>query len=341
MTALAPAGHITAMVSPRGPLTGWLLDHLARTDDGARADRAAPTASARDGWSDDLHLALFLCHELHCSGLPGVDDETEWDVELLAFRAGLERAFVSSLERSVPKHPAERPLGRTIEAIIAADDGPSVSRHMERSGTLEQMREFVVHRSAYQLEEGDHHTFAIPRLSGAGKRTLAMIQAGEYGADGDDREMHATLFAGTMRALGLDDGRHAYLDSLPASALAVSNLISLFGLHRRWRGALVGQLALFELTSVEPMGRYSRALERMGAPAAARRFYDVHVRADAEHEVWALEMVEQVAAAEPQLADDIVFGVRCALEVECRFAAGLLERWGAAAAPADLRDAAA
>jgi hypothetical protein len=183
--------------------------------------------------------------------------------------------------------------------LLASDDGPSISRHMERVGTLDQMRQFVIHRSAYQLEEGDHHTFAIPRLRGPGKRSLAMIQAGEYGADGDDREMHATLFARTMRALGLDDRRHAYLDELPATALAVSNLISLFGLNRRWRGALVGHLAAFELTSVEPMGRYSRALERLGASGDARRFYDVHVLADAEHENWALAMAAQVAATEP------------------------------------------
>ena len=34
-----------------------------------------------------------------------------------------------------------------------------------------------------QLAEGDHHTFAIPRVGGAAKQSLAAIQAGEYGAE--------------------------------------------------------------------------------------------------------------------------------------------------------------
>jgi hypothetical protein len=324
--------HAGERLAARGPLTRRVLARLASLSgtpisDSTRPD-AGPDARAADGWSDDLHLALFLCHELHCSGLPGVPDDAEWDPDLLALRRQLEDRFESALRRAVPPSTVEVPVDQALLAALASDDGPSISRHMEHAGTIEQMREFVIHRSAYQLEEGDHHTFAIPRLRGAGKRSLARIQAGEYGADGDGREIHATLFAQTMRALGLDDRRHAYLDRLPASALAVSNLISLFGLNRRWRGALVGHLAAFELTSVEPMGRYSRALDRLGAPSEARRFFDVHVLADAEHEIWAMEMAQQVAATEPALVDDIVFGARCALEVERRFAEDLFHRWG-------------
>ena len=57
-----------------------------------------------------------------------------------------------------------------------------------------------------------------------------------------------------MRALGLDPTYGAYLDALPGTTLATVNLITLFGLHRRWRGALVGNLAVYEMTSVVPMG---------------------------------------------------------------------------------------
>jgi hypothetical protein len=189
------------------------------------------------------------------------------------------------------------------------------------------MRRFVMHRSPYQLKEADPHTFAIPRLPGRAKQLLVKIQAGEYGAEVDGHLMHAQLFAQTMRGLGLDDRRHAYLDELPASAFMVSNLISLFGLNRRWRGALVGHLAMFEATSVVPMSRYAKALERMGAPAEARRFYEVHVLADAAHERMGIEMAEALAADEPELTDSILFGARCAVAVERCFAGELFERW--------------
>ncbi len=38
-----------------------------------------------------------------------------------------------------------------------------------------------------------------------------------------------------MDELGLDSSYHAYLDVAPALTLATVNVMSLFGLHRRWR----------------------------------------------------------------------------------------------------------
>ena len=67
--------------------------------------------------------------------------------------------------------------------------------------------------------------------------------------------------------------------------LATVNLMSLFGLHRRLRGAIVGHLALFEMTSSIPNRRYATGLRRLGLDdPAATRFFDEHVEADAVHE---------------------------------------------------------
>jgi hypothetical protein len=290
-------------------------------------DLARPPVEVTDPFDDDLQLALYLSYEPHFSDLPGVAHVEEWDLARLSFREALERAFEAGLRAIAGALPPGGCVRELVPAMIAADDGPSLSRYMERRGSLAEMREFVVHRSAYQLKEADGHTFGIPRLAGRAKQLLAHIQAGEYGADADDRVMHSALFAQTMRELGLDDRLHAYLDVLPGSALAISNTISMFGLHRRFRGALVGHLAVFEMTSVQPMGRYSRGLERMGANARARRFYDVHVLADSEHEVMALDMAEALTAAEPHLTADVLFGAACAIAAEQRFASVLLDSW--------------
>src|ERR687894_167688 len=64
------------------------------------------------------------------------------------------------------------------------DDGPSLSSYLERDGTLEQFREFAVHRSAYQLKEADPHSWAMPRLGGPPKAAMVEIQADEYGGGG-------------------------------------------------------------------------------------------------------------------------------------------------------------
>src|SRR5205807_1346809 len=113
------------------------------------------------------------------------------------------------------------------------------SSHLGPRGTIEQLREFAIHRSLYQLKEADPHTWAIPRVTGRAKAALVGIQSDEYGG-GRAPAMHAELFADTLRALDLDATYGAYLDLVPGATLTTVNLVSLFGLQRRWRGALIG-----------------------------------------------------------------------------------------------------
>ena len=280
---------------------------------------------------EDLQLALYLCYELHYRGLPGVDERWEWSPSLLALRQALEARFESALRAAVgPVGPAPAPeeLDVALRAIADADDSPSLSRHVERAATLEQVREFLIHRSAYQLKEADPHSWAIPRLSGAPKAALVEIQADEYGGGRPER-MHARLFAEAMDALGLDSRYGAYLEQLPAVTLATVNLMSLCGLHRRLRGALVGHLALFEMTSSIPNRRYGDGLRRLGWDSgAATRFFDEHVTADAVHEaIAAVDLAGGLARLEPELSKDILWGANALVMIEGRWARALLDAW--------------
>ena len=289
-------------------------------------------ADGADGWADDdLQLALYLCYELHYRGFQGVDPRWEWHPDLLAFRSCLEDSFETGLTELVTFAPGT-PAGSVeseLWSLVEDAGGPSLSGYVCERGTLEQVRELAVHRSAYQLKEADPHTWAIPRLVGGSKAAMVEIQADEYGG-GVEAEMHASLFAVTMAELGLDSRYGAYLDWIPGPTLATVNLMSLFGLHRRLRGALVGHLAVFEMTSVGPMGRYDAALARLGIGSRGRRFYQVHVEADAHHQhVASSEMAGRLAQDEPELADDILFGARALMAVERRFTEHVLDCWQA------------
>ncbi len=281
---------------------------------------------------DDFQLALYLLYELHYRGFAGVDDAWEWEPSLLGARQGLESCFEMALLGEVGDVGDVGSSGipaRLQQIIEQGGGGRSLSGYIEERGTIDELRELAMHRSAYQLKEADPHTWAIPRLAGAPKAAMVEIQADEYGG-GVAPDMHASLFADTMASLGLDTSYGAYLDRLPGATLATVNLVSLFGLHRRWRGALVGHLAIFEMTSCEPMGRYSRALRRLGFGPAARRFYDVHVEADVHHAVVAAtKMAGGLAAAEPRVADDILFGAQALMAVEARFSNSVLDAWSA------------
>jgi hypothetical protein len=292
---------------------------------------AAPPAEDDPLNGDDFHLALYVLYELHYRGFAGVDDRWEWEPSLLAIRQNLESLFEMALlcEVGNVEPAADSVAARLRDVIDSGAGGRSLSAYMEQRGTIDQLRELAIHRSAYQLKEADPHTWCIPRLAGAPKAAMVEIQADEYGA-GVAPDMHASLFADTMASLGLDTTYGAYLDRLPGTTLATVNLVSLFGLHRRRRGALVGHLAIFEMTSCEPMGRYSRALRRLGLGRTARRFYDVHVEADVHHAVVAAnKMAAGLAAAEPHLAQDIVFGASALMAVESRFSDHVLDAFSA------------
>ncbi len=129
-----------------------------------------------------------------------------------------------------------------------------------------------------------------------------------------------------MCELGLDDTYGAYLDVIPGVTLATVNLASYFGLHRRFRGALMGHLAMFEMTSVEPMGRYSAALRRHGFGPWARLFYDTHVVADAHHQTVATrDLAGGLVRDEPHLASDVLFGAQALGALGQRFTTYLLD----------------
>jgi hypothetical protein len=275
---------------------------------------------------DDLHLALFLAYALHYRGLPGVDDRREWDPSVLAFRAALEEVFEGALRAQVEADDTTDVAGALRDRALD-DPKPSLSRYLEREATVAQFREFVIHRSAYHLMEADPHSFAIPRLHGRTKAALVEIQADEYGG-GDPERMHSRLFAGTMLAIGLDPTLDAYLDRIPGVTLAAVNLVSMFGLHRRLRGALVGHLGLFELTSSIPNLRYGNGLRRLGFDKAATDFFDEHVEADAVHgAIASQDLAGSFADGDPDRAAQVLFGADALACVEARVSTYLLERW--------------
>jgi len=322
------AARLIELPSPRGPLSGRLFEAL----EGPPGTGLEPPEAVESGdpiADEDLQLALYVAYEVHYTEIRGVDPGWEWAPSLLAFRAELERPFEAAVDELVEPATDQElaSVGAALQEVVAEDPGPPLSRYMETQGTLEQMREHVIHRSAYQLKEADPHSWAIPRLSPGPKAALLEVQADEYGGGSAER-MHAVLFAKTMAALGLDPTYGAYLEQLPGVTLATVNLMSGFGLHRRRRGALVGHLAGFEMTSSIPNRRYGNALRRLGCVREATHFYDEHVEADAVHEnIAAWDLAGGLAADEPGVAADILYGARALLQVEARWATHLMDSW--------------
>ena len=316
--------------SPRGHLSAEVVRLLRSC---SNLTVAPALLAAAGDITDPLHdgdfqLALACLYELHYRGFDDAGrDDHEWDPDLLRLRGALEHRLESALRADIGAPAAGGDIGRVLRELVGQHEGPSLSSYLLKSGTVDQFRDFLMQRSVYQLKEADPHTWQLPRLAGRAKEVLAEIQADEYGG-GIPGRAHASLFATSMRALGLDDTYGAMWDAALPETLAAVNVMSLLGLHRRHRGAALGHLAALEMTSTEPNRRYANGLRRLGFGAEATAYFDEHVEADAVHEqLAAVDLCGSFVAAEPGLRAEVMWGAACCLELDQLAGEALLDSW--------------
>ena len=304
----------------RGPISQAVIDLCAGRDEGS-----FPCPRVIDPYGEDLQLALYVCYELHYRGFDGVPDAMEWDVDLLGLRLELEAIFLEALRRDVP---GGDDLDAELAGLLRESVGePSVSQHLATVGTIEQFREYVMHRSAYHLKEADPQLLVVSRLDGPAKAGLVAVEHDEYGA-GRHSAMHSELYAAMMRELGLPSAYGEVLDRVSGTVLAEVNLMTLCGLRRELRGASVGQFAVIELTSSPGSARLVRAARRLGCGPHTEHYYAEHVEADAVHEqILRREVLAPLVEREPELRADVVFGIQASQLLGGRFADEVLDAW--------------
>ncbi|MDI2027106.1 iron-containing redox enzyme family protein [Saccharopolyspora sp. TS4A08] len=314
---------MTALPHPRGPLSEAVTTALTG------AAPVPPPAAARghDPFGDDLALALHTCYELHYRGFDDVSPDWEWEPELLALRAEMERSFLDALREQV--RVSDDVTGALDGLLVETVPGSGVSHHLRDRGEWWQLREHFAHRSIYHLKEADPHAWVIPRLQGRAKAALVAVEFDEFGGGRGDR-VHARLFADLLEGAGLSPEYLHYLDVVPAPQIRIVNLMSLLGLHRGLRGALVGHFADAEITTAPSAQRLATGLHRLGAAPECVHFYTEHVEADAVHEqVLRRDVIGDLLDREPHLATDVVFGIEATEFLEAKLSEHLLDAWGA------------
>jgi pyrroloquinoline quinone (PQQ) biosynthesis protein C len=156
---------------------------------------------------------------------------------------------------------------------------------------------------------------------------LAELQYDEFGAGRPER-LHSTLFARALEAAGLDASYGAHIDVVPALTLAVNNAMSMFGLHRRRRGAAMGHLAAFESTSSLPCRRYSAGADRLGFDERVQDYFDEHVEADAVHEQLALRSIcQRLVDQDPALQRDVLTGAAVCVALDALAGRQMVDAW--------------
>ncbi|MBP2328634.1 hypothetical protein JOF56_009019 [Kibdelosporangium banguiense] len=310
---------------PRGELSAVVVEALR----GEPADHGYPDVAARraDPYGEDLQLALQVCYELHYRGFDSVNPDWEWNPDLLRLRAIMEDTFLTALRDEAA---GGDDISGTLDALLTEPvDGTGISHYLRDEGEWWQACEYFVHRSIYHHKEADPHAWVIPRLQGQAKASLVAVEFDEFGGGRGER-MHSQLYVDLLAGAGLETGYLHYLEVVPAAMLAVVNMMSLFGLRRSMRGALVGHFAAAEITTAPSAQRMAKALRRLGASPACVVFFAEHVEADAVHEqVMRRDVIGDLLAREPELTEFVVFGVQATDLLEDRFAAEVLGEWRA------------
>ena len=313
----------TAPPLPRacGPLSEAAIEALST----GRTDGLPAVPAEVEPLGRDLQLTLYTLYELHYRGFDGVDAELEWDPVILRMRRDLERVFLEHLRGAV--EPGDDPVAEMDAMSVEATSGTGPSWYFKDEGTWDQIREYFAHRSLYHLKEGDPHAFAIPRLQGQAKASFVAVEFDEFGGGRGER-VHQQLWADLMSAAELDPSYLGYIDRVSAETLSTVNLMSMFGLHRSLRGAAIGHFAAIEITSSPGSARLVAGLRRMDAPEECVHFYAEHVEADAVHEqVMRHDVVGDLVGREPELAADIVFGMRALDYLDDLAAEKMLAAW--------------
>jgi len=319
-----------ALPQPRGRLSEGVVVAL-RSGRPALLDGLDPVYADSD---DDAALALWTLQELSYRGFRGVEETLEWDARVVGLRVALERAWEEELRALCGAPTGDTvpvDVGSTILEMAEADDGPSVAAAVQRHATVDQVRSLLAQRAVYHLKESDPVAWLVPRLEAGPKSALAALQADEYG-NGVAGRLHHAMFTAGLQEWGIDATYGATIDEAYVETLQQSTTVTMFGLHRRLRGAAAGHLAAFEATSSIPSSRMAQGLRRLGYEGAMAAYYDEHVEADAVHEqLAARDICGAMVAREPHLWADVHLGVRAVFELEARFATRLLDSWGIAA----------
>ena len=249
----------------RGDLTFALVDALRRDDPDCCPRPSSPAADPLT--DDELQLALWICYELHYRGFDDVGADGSGSPSCSACAASSRRSLLGALRARVAVPGRTRPVAAAAARTRRLRRRPvAVAVHAAQANrdAVPRVRDAPLGLPA---EGGRPAQLGDPPAERPAKAALVEIQADEYGGGELRADALRALPRRCCAASGSTTPTAPTSTRCPASRSRVSNVMSLFGLHRALRGALVGHLAAYEMTSSAPVP----PLRARAAPARRRR----------------------------------------------------------------------
>jgi hypothetical protein len=250
-------------------------------------------------------LMLFWFDDLH-------HYDNDRSPYLHRLRAKIEDAWQTWELSQVPNQrtlAAAVPLALRTRTAEDVDPLPSAGcRYFRDRAPLAAYRRLVAIASLDGLVEASQLSRTLGGVSNAVHGTLTRLLIEEYGG-GREARKHSTYFRTMMEGLGMDPTPEAYVDLVPWEVMACINHSFLVSDRRRLFLRYVGGLLHTEMSVPATFRCYLGAAQRLGLPAAATTYWELHIKEDARHGPWMLEEVAlPLAARYPADAWEIVLG---------------------------------
>lgn len=244
-------------------------------------------------------LARFNAARL-APATPSPEDAKDWREELrmrraeAAWLARLRAETVARLMASPPRRwgDADAFLAwfERLEAVGPGQHHPLFD-WLAREANVAQMRWFLAQEVAGEAGFEDLLAYVQVKLPERPKLELARNYWDEMGR-GKPRAMHGPLLARAAQLLGL----RPTPDSTVVEALALGNTMVGLALNRGYAFHALGALGAIELTAPARAERVAAGMKRLGLPAAARAYFDLHATIDVHHSrAWNREVIAPLA----------------------------------------------
>lgn len=225
--------------------------------------------------------------------------------DVISLKAELERDWLLELDSELPPVDRAADAAEAIRTLAVRERLPRIYRWLSRRAGGDQVRRFLALEGGPDAGFDDLVAICQVGISGRPKQEMARNYWDEMG-DGNPADVHTTLHEVMAAALDLPETPIA---ERPTAALERAALGGLLATNRWLQPEMIGALGLIELQAGPRCRMVLQALERIGAPQRARRFYAVHADVDPRHgNDWMNEVVEPFCAGVPDLADRVVRG---------------------------------
>jgi len=173
----------------------------------------------------------------------------------------------------------------------------------------ESMRWFLTQELAGEAGFDDLVAMALVRLPPRPKMELARNLWDEFGR-GNPAGVHSTLLSRMALDLGLSCG----IEEAVEEVLVQANLMAGLAIERHVYQA-IGALGVIELTAPGRVTCVAHGMRRLGMPASARRYFELHASLDVEHsQRWNAEVLRPLVEADPRVAAVLAQGALMRLE---------------------------